>query len=316
MGTVIEYTIRTPDRDDAQAAMLRAQEEIERIERLFAEGDSTSEIFRFNHSTRGIVTKTEVYHGVLRALEYYRKTNGTFDVTMKPVLDLYGFQSNESPPSDDLIQRALAHVGADKLKLTQHDEDQSWQLGKAMKEVRLSMGGFIKGYAVDRAIQVLRENGITNGIINAGGDLYCLGGKNGEPWKVGVQHPRKPGETYATLNISNLAVATSGDYQRYYLFEGVRYHHLLDPQTGKPSRKARSATVISRTTEEADAWATALCILDPEEGLRLVNAMADVFGMIVDSSGTIHYSEDMHRFLWKIDTLSTLSDNTAKYQDY
>lgn len=293
----------------ARAATLKAHQEIEHIEHLFSEEDSTSEIYRFNHAADGIYTNAEVYHCVLRALDYHQKTNGAFDITTKPLLDLYGFQSDvPSPPTDDLVQRALANAGVDKLEISHRAEDQSWWLGKATKGVSLAMGGIVKGYAVDRAIQVLRENQIEHGIINAGGDLYCFGAKSGASWLVGVQHPRKPSEVFITLALSDLAVATSGDYQRYFFFEGERYHHILDPQTGKPARKAQSATVIARTTEEADAWATALFVLGPDEGIRLVNAMADIYGLVVDSSGTIHYSKNMQRFILKSNNLS-ITDN-------
>ncbi len=172
------------------------------------------------------------------------------------------------------------------------------------------MGGFVKGYAVDQAIQVLRGDDIRNGIINAGGDLFCLGEKNGHSWKVGVRHPRQAGSIPIVLTLSNLAAATSGDYQRYYIFEGERYHHILDPQTGKPARKAQSATVVAETTAEADAWATALFISGPDEGIRLINRMKDVYGMIVDSSGSLHYSRGMQRFILTGNDTS-ITQNTA-----
>ncbi len=297
MGTIIEYTIMARDKDHARAVMLKAHQEIERIECLFSEEDSASEIYRFNHSRAGIYTNAEVYRCVLRALDQHKKTNGAFDITIKPVLDLYRFQSNNpSPPTDGLISGALSNVGVNKLEISPDDKDRSWRLGKAAEEVSLTMGGFVKGYAVDRAIQKLRENQIDNAIINAGGDLYCLGTKSGELWSVGVRHPRQVGTVQNTLALSNLGVATSGDYQRYFLFEGQRYHHLLDPQTGKPARKAQSATVIAKTAEEADAWATALFVLGPDEGIRLVDTVADIHGLVVDSSGTIYYSKDIQRF--------------------
>jgi len=265
MGTVIEYTIMALDKDHARAAMLKAHREIERVEGLFSEEDSTSEIYRFNHSREGIYTNEEVINCVLGALDYQKKTNGAFDISTKPVLDLYRFQLDDPvPPTDAIIHTALANIGTDKLKVSYNDKQPSWWLGKAAEEAGLAMGGFVKGYAVDRAIEVLKENHIRNGIINAGGDLFCLGRKSGHSWKVGVRHPRQAGSIPIVLTLSNLAAATSGDYQRYFIFEGERYHHILDPQTGKPARKAQSATVVAKTTAEADAWATALFISGPD----------------------------------------------------
>ena len=296
MGTTIKYTIMAPEKKRARAAMLKAHQEIERIERLFSEEDSTSEIYRFNHSEAGISTCAEVYYCIHRALDHHKKTKGAFDITIKPVLDLYPFKSDHpSPPSDGLIRKALNNVGVNKLEVSYYDN--SWRVGKPGKEVGLVMGGIVKGYAVDRAIEILRANNIKNGIINAGGDLYCLGTKNGELWSIGVQHPRQVGMILETLSLSNMAVATSGDYQRYFLYEGERYHHILDPQTGKPARKAQSATIIAPTAEAADAWATALFVLGPYEGIRLVNTRADIFGAAVDSSGAIFYSVGFQHYL-------------------
>jgi len=312
MGTIIEYTIVAPDKDHARAAMLKAHQEIERIEGLFSEEDSTSEICRFNHSKGGIYTNEEVTNCVIDALGYHNKTNGAFDISIKPVLDLYQFQSDDPfPPPDDLIHRALTDIGADKLEAKYSATHQSWWLGKSSEKTGLAMGGFVKGYAVDRAIQVLREGDIRNGIINAGGDLFCLGKKSGHSWKVGVRHPRQAGSIPIVLTLSNLAAATSGDYQRYFIFEGERYHHILDPQTGKPARKAQSATVVAKTTAEADAWATALLISGPDEGIRLINRVKDVYGMIVDSSGSLHYSRGMQRFVLTGDDTSAAQNTGA-----
>ncbi|UCH63963.1 MAG: FAD:protein FMN transferase [Fidelibacterota bacterium] len=315
LGTIIEYTIVAPDKDHARAAMLKAHLEIERIEGLFSELDSTSEIYRFNYSHGGIYTNEEVANCVIGALDYHDKTGGAFDISIKPVLDLYQFQSDDPlPPPDTLIHGALKDIGTDKLEANYSDSHQSWWLGKSAEKVSLAMGGYVKGYAVDRAIRVLRENQIRNGIINAGGDLFCLGGKDGHPWRVGVQNPRQAGSISIVLTLSDMAAATSGDYQRYYIFEGERYHHILDPQTGKPAREAQSATVVAKTTAEADAWATALFISGPDEGIRLINREKDVYAMIVDSSGSLHYSRGMQRFVALGDDTSAVRD-TGKLLD-
>ncbi|UCD38328.1 MAG: FAD:protein FMN transferase [Fidelibacterota bacterium] len=309
MGTAIEYTIVTSRQAYAHTVVERAHREIERIESLFSENDTTSEVYRFNHSVSGIYVSEEVSDCIRRALDYSRQTSSAFNIVMKPVLDLYGFQAlMPAPPTDLMIRRALAYTDIDKLELHPGDEDRAWWLGKDDQAVAITMGGFVKGYAVDRAIQVIRDHRIDQALINAGGDLYCLGTKKGLPWIVGIQHPREAQELLLTLALADRAVATSGDYQRFYFYEGKRYHHLLDPATGKPSRNAWSATVVANTTEEADAWATALFILGPDAGIRLLDAMKDVCGMVVDSSGTVHYSRGFQQFVQASDNHSELGN--------
>ena len=298
MDTTVEYSIIAPNKKLANEAMVKAHQEIERIEHLFGEQDTSSEIFRFNQSTSGIQTCTEVYHRVYQALEYKEITNGAFDITIKPVLDLYPFLfENPVPPEEKNIRKSLINVGKQFIKTSYRVEDSKWILEKSIEKAGLTVGGFVKGYAVDKAIAVLKDNQIKNALINAGGDIYCLGRKNGKPWKIGIQHPRSNGKLLNILRLSNVAVATSGDYQRYFLFEGKRYHHILNPSTGYPARKAQSTTVIAPTSEEADIWATALFILGPKEGIELIDNQTNIYGCIIDSSGFNHYSEGFSLFL-------------------
>jgi len=298
MDTYIEYTIMAVDKEFARGVMLQAHQEIERIEHLFWTENTASEIYRFNQSKTGIETTKEVYHLVQRALDYYETTRGAFDITVKPALDLYPFKSDSPvPPTEEMINDALNYVGRWAVETAFDTAGPAWMIVKSIEKAGLDVGGIAKGYAVERAIKVLQNNHIEDALINAGGDMFCLGTKSGRPWTVGVQHPRLPGELVNVLALSNIAVATSGDYQRYFLFNGERYHHLLDTRTGKPARKAQSATVIAPTTEEADVWATALFILGPEEGIRLINGRSGVYGSLVDSSGVVYWTEGFQHFL-------------------
>ena len=298
MDTSIEYTIMAPKRKLAKNAMLKAHQEIERIEHLFWEKDSTSEIYRFNQSKRGIETTEEVFRLVRQALEYNETTRGAFDITLKPLLDLYPFLSdNPVPPTKEMLDSALKYVGEQFVETSIRIADSSWILRKSIEQASLAIGGFVKGYAVDRAIEVLKNNHIRNALINAGGDLYCLGTKGSKPWKVGIQNPRETEKLINVLSLSNIAVATSGDYQRFFLFNGNQYHHILDPGTGIPARRTQSATVIAPTAEEADVWATAVFVLGHEEGIRLIDNRTDIFGSAIDSSGLIYYSKGFGRFL-------------------
>jgi len=291
MDTNIDYTIIASNREVARHVMLKAQKEIRRIEQLFWEHDSSSEIFRFNHSTEGIKTTQEVFGLVNRALEYNQITGGSFNITLKPVLDLYPFFSNNPvPPTDKLVNKTMRYVGG----IT---PDSFCSLKKSVKVVSITTGGFVKGYAVDQAIIVIQEQNIKNALISAGGDIYCLGINNNKPWRVGIQHPRKEEKLLKVLSLSDQAVATSGDYQRYFIYNGKRYHQILDPSTGKPANRTQSSTVIAPTTEEADIWATALFVMGSEEGIRMINHQENIYGSLVDSSGTIFYSNGFRNFV-------------------
>ena len=299
MDTVIDYTIFAESRDSARASMLAAQQEVERVSELLWEENERSEIYRFNHVNDTIRTTEEVYNLLTRAKEYYKTPDSTFDISIKPVLDLYNLAGdNPEPPSKEAVNQRLENVGLYYLNVRQ--ENGEYILEKDKSNLRLAVGGIAKGYAVDRAINVLKEQGIENALINAGGDLYCLGTKNGNPWKVGIQDPRNTNDLAEVLKISaEMAVATSGDYQRFYMHDEIRYHHILNPETGMPGRKSQSATIIAGNAEQADAYATALFLLGPIDGIRWVNNLTDIEGMVIDSSGTTYYSERFARLLEK-----------------
>jgi len=306
MDTVIEYTIVAPEKRTAREQMLRAQQEIERVEHLLGEDDSLSEIYRFNHSPGGIRTNREVSQFIRRALGFYWEevdldltaSRGSFDITIKPVLNLYHFKADHPvPPTAEQVRRALEFVGADRLKLAGDAPSGEYRLEKPDSNMAIGVGGLAKGYAVDEAIRVLRQAGVTQALINAGGDLYCLGSKPGGPWKIGIQNPVETSEIVKVLQMADAAVATSGNYQRYFMYRGRRYHHILDPATGWPAGRAQSATVIAPTTEQADAWATILFIRSAPDGIALLNKVPGISGMVIDAAGGIHYSDGFRQFL-------------------
>jgi len=306
MGTVIDYTIFARDRSTAREFMLQAQNEIERVEHLLWEENPESEIARFNQSNEGIYTTEEVFRFLQRAQEYSRLementfdgAHSAFDMTVKPVLALYDFDAEDAvPPAADQINRKLQYVGMDNIRLSETTAGGEFFVSKQNPQVALAVGGIAKGYAVDKAIDLLKEAGVKNVLINAGGDLYCLGEKAGQTWRVGIQQPKNPQEIREVLNLQDIAVATSGDYQKYFMYEGIRYHHILNPEIGKPARNSRSATVIAPTVEEADVWATVLFIRSAPEGILLLNTLPEISGMVIDSSGNAYYSEGFLQYL-------------------
>jgi thiamine biosynthesis lipoprotein len=157
----------------------------------------------------------------------------------------------------------------------------------------LHLGAIAKGYAVDQAMEVLKKNGIRHALINAGGDLKVLGErKQGQPWNIGLQHPRHPEKMIASFTLSDKAVATSGDYQKYFIKDNTRYHHILAPANGMPARGMISCTLIAETVMDADALATAVFVLGPDKGLKLIDSLDGVEGMMVTESGPTLFSEN------------------------
>jgi thiamine biosynthesis lipoprotein len=172
-------------------------------------------------------------------------------------------------------------------------DEMSNSVGFALEGMGIDLGAIAKGWAVDRAMQVLTARGIDNAIIDAGGDLRIVGSRPGKGfWRIGVQHPREQGELLLSLDLTDTAIVTSGDYERFFMEGGVRYHHILDPATGMPATGCRSVTVLAPTAAEADAAATAAFVLGAERGIAFLRSRPGVRGMIVDAGGALHWSDD------------------------
>lgn len=287
MDTVVEYSIVSDSPTAARDAMIAAHAEIERVAALLWEDEPESEVFGALH--RGTEVSSETCAFLARARGYAGLTDGAFDPTIKPVLDLYGF-SDEAPrpPSDTSVVAALEAVGMHRVRVCEGSN----RIETASSQVGLAVGGIAKGYAVDRAVAVLREYGIRSALVNAGGDLYAMGTRRGKPWRVGIRDPRDPQGVLAVIEVTDQAVATSGDYERFFLADGVRYHHLLNPSDGRPVRNTRSATVLAATTEQADALATGFFVMGAASAVSAADALADVETLIADGDG-LHTSRGM-----------------------
>jgi len=214
-----------------------------------------------------------------RALEVYHNSKGSFDITVASLSRLWGFLDKSSHvPAPHDIQSALEYIGMEKIE----EENGTLILPPAMK---LDWGGIAKGFGIDLASQALIEIGIARGFINAGGDLYCWGkNPDHQPWNIGIKHPRRSG-FLGVLSISHLGAATTGDYQRYFEANGVRYHHVFNPRTGYPAQSKQSVTVIGPETLLCDALSTALFVSqNPEE---ILEKYPDYGAIIVDSDGNL-----------------------------
>jgi thiamine biosynthesis lipoprotein len=257
MDTYVSITAVGPAAKADKAVGL-AFDRLEEINRKFNHLDSTSPVFAFN---RGDVplADSEIVGVITGAQQVSELSGGTFDITVEPLVRLWGFYSgNTAVPSQAAIDSCLKLVGYRKLEV------RDGRVTKLDPRVTIDLGGITKGYALKEAARVLKANGVDSAIIDAGGDVYALGKKGSENWKVGVRNPRGEG-ILGVAAVSNLAVVTSGDYERFFFGpDSVRYCHIIDPRTGWPSRGYVSTTVIMRDPVWAPGWSKVLFILGPE----------------------------------------------------
>jgi len=281
MGTLVKFTVIGADSDRAAAAIAAAAREMQRIEDAFTiYGDHPNAVKTFNASTPGkwIALPEEVGSLLNIALQVKQQSGGAFDPALgKPNL-LWGFSEDppaSSPPAPEAIRAAVppAHCIEHEGKL--------WRRTDA--RCLLDFGGIAKGYAIDRGIAILQQHGIRNAIINAGGDIRLIGRHGKRPWRIGIRHPRHKNDVIATLNLQgDVSIVTSGDYERFYIYRGKRYHHLLDPKTGWPAANTESATVMAANATLADAWSTALFIRGQQ---GLTDMPQDMHALLMDRHG-------------------------------
>ena len=291
MGTLVDITVFEKDENKAELAIQNAFNEIQRLEGLMSTHIPGSEVSKINQAAgvQSVPVSPEVFEVIERALYWARKTDGALDISVGPVQELWKFDiDHPSPPDKTAIEQKLSKVGHDKI----HLENQTVFL--AEKGMQLHLGAIAKGYAVDQAAKTLQKNNIHHAFINAGGDLKTLGSRpDKKDWKIGLQHPRKPESILASFSLSGKAVATSGDYQKYFNQEGTRYHHILNPKTGYPATGMTSATVVTDTVMDADALSTALFVMGAKKGLAFIDSLKNTEGLIVDQNKSTQLSQGM-----------------------
>lgn len=294
MGTVVEIAASGDDRDTLEKAVDAAFDEMLRMEKLFSPTIPESDIARVNRLPEGADVAPEVVDVVTIGLDVARKSGGAFDMTLGGVKELWGIDGPApSVPERVAIEEALEGTGPDALTLA------GKRLRRNVPSVQIDPGGIAKGYAIDRALNVLKEYGVTSASVNAGGDIALLGEREGRPWRIGVQDPRDPRKVIATLELEGKSVVTSGDYERYFEEDGLRYHHLFDPGTGYPAKACRSVTVVAPSATLADALATALFVLGPEKGLLLLEDYPGSEALIIAADGSAATSPALQgRLTW------------------
>jgi thiamine biosynthesis lipoprotein len=290
MGTRVAVELWSEDAALAQRAMDEVIAEMRRTDELMSTYKPESQLSLVNAHAheRPVEVDADIIEVVARALEMSRLSGGAFDITYASVGYLYDFRAHQRP-SDQQIAAALPGVD---YRQVQVDRD-ARTIRFLRAGVRIDLGGIAKGYAVDRSIERLRALGIEHAMVNAGGDTRLLGDRRGKPWVVGIRDPRNEGHMVTRLPLEDEAISTSGDYERYFEEDGVRYHHILVPGTGRSARGVRSATVIGADATLTDALSTTVFVLGVEHGMRLITQLPGVEAVVVDDQGRIYYSDGL-----------------------
>ena len=285
LGTLVTVKLYG-DAEVVRLPVERAYAALDRVDSLMSRYRDDGALRRLEQSAqKGVQTPAELAAVLARSQRFAALTGGAFDCTVGALSRLWNFPDALAPPDSAAVDSALALVGYEGLQV----EGEIVRIGRP--GTRLDLGAAAKGYAVDRMVAVFEEAGIAGGLIDAGGDIRYWGAKpDGRPWVFGVQHPRDPKRYIEVDDLGLAAIATSGDYQQYFEWEGARYHHLLDPRTGYPARACASATVWAGTALDADILSTAVFVLGPERGLALVAELEGVEALVFyERDGQLEY---------------------------
>lgn len=295
MGTDVTITVVAPTVEKGSAAIDAGMAELRRLDAMMSIYKDDSEITRVNRAAgmKPVKVSPELIEVVQDAAKVSKLSGGVFDVTVGPLVVLWQMRLKEGKiPTDEEIARIRPLVDYRNIVV---DRKASTIFLKKTGMI-MDFGG-MKGYMVDRTADVIKKRGITSAIIAVAGDIWVLGRReDGKPWRIGVQHPRLHDKTLAVLDLSDKYISTSGDYERFVIRENKRYHHIIDPRTGKPSKGVISATLIGNKGALIDPLAKAPFILGPEEGLKIVeNVGAEA--IIVDEEGKVYMTKGIKNLL-------------------
>lgn len=286
MGTFVEITCQD------KTAMNAAFEEIKKIEKIANKFDPASEVSQLNKNGQ-IKASPDFLNLIRESKKYYALSGGAFDITVSPLVDIWKNKIKEAQekkseillPANDQLKDRLGLVGSDKIFINQDESLVQFTPDplKGQAGMSIDLGGIAKGYAVDKAVLRLKAMGINSCLVNAGGNLYCLGRKGKRKWHIGIQHPRDPGKLLFYLDLENQAVATSGDYQQYFMLGGKRYSHIINPKTGYPVDNAMvSVTIITKDAATADILSTTVFVLGKEKGENLLRKIDNTEYKIIE----------------------------------
>jgi FAD:protein FMN transferase len=290
MGTRCDVELWTEDRVKGEAAISAVFDELRRIDNEFSTYKPDSEVSRVNAAAARAPLRIskELFDLIATSVEYSRLTRGTFDITYASVGYMYSYPDRVRP-TEAQIAAALPesnyrHIHLDAAAQTVFFDHEG---------VRIDFGGIGKGYAVDRGIAVLERLGVTRAMVNAGGDSRIIGDRFGKPWIIGIRDPDDRNRTILKIPLTDTAFSTSGDYERFFDEGGVRYHHILDPRTGKSPHKVRSVTIIGPTATRTDALTKSVFVMGVAEGLDFINTLPDIDAVAITPDRKVWYSKGL-----------------------
>ena len=295
MGTEVSLLVRSDDRPGALAAIEAAIAEMVRLEAIMTDWNEASELMRVNREAYAapVPVGAELFACLQEGVEVGRLTDGAFDITWRSAGRYWNFKADPPRlPEPELVARAAELIDFHHVHLD--PASRSVRLGKV--HTQIGLGGVAKGWIIDRAMEVIKARGFKHAVVNAGGDLMVSGRNTGDRlWWVAIRHPRDPAQNLAVVPVANLAIVTSGDYERFVEIDGKRYCHIFDPRTGWPASGCQSVTVLAANAARADALATGLFVLGPEQGLALAERLEGVEAMIVAADGSVRITTGLQR---------------------
>jgi thiamine biosynthesis lipoprotein len=295
MGTELRLTAWTADEAAAESAFEAVFVEFDRLENLLSNWLEESDVQRLNRGAgrHPVRVGTEIRDVLRTARQISEWTDGKFDVTFGVMSGLWKFDyqnKDGTVPDRNEVARRRKLIDYRELEI-----DESAGTAFLRREgMVVHLGGIGKGYAVDRARDILRHRGFRDFMIQFGGDMYAAGRRGDRPWRLGIQDPRGPAnQIFASMEVSDSTFSTAGDYERFFIKDGRRYHHILDPATGEPARASRSVTILTASAAVADGLDTGIFIMGPESGMALIERLPDVEGVIVDANNKVLVSSGL-----------------------
>jgi len=295
MGTELTVSVWTADDARAGVAIVAVFNEFDRLDDLMSVWKSGSDIARLNAAAgeRSVPIGLETGEVLRIARQISEQTSGAFDVTFAALSGLWKFDYQDKDgtvPDRQEIAKRLPLINYRDLVV----DDTAGAARLMRKGMRVNLGGIGKGYAVDRGVDILRRSGLRDFMIQAGGDLYVAGKRGDRAWRLGIRDPRGPADRiFASLDLTDSTFSTSGDYERYFMKDGRRYHHILDLRAGEPATKCRSVTLVTERAVVADALAKGVFILGPDEGMALIERTPGVQGVIVSAKNEVSISSGL-----------------------
>ena len=290
LGTEVSVRLWHDDPDKGRALVEQFFTEVDRIDQLMSTYIEESEISKINREAaqHPVQAGDELFRIIQRSLDISILTRGAFDITYESVGQHYDFRARQRPDAEtvaenlDLIDYRLVNLNTAQ-----------GTVEFAAEGVRINLGGIAKGYVVERGVDLLRVAGVEHAVVTAGGDSKLLGDRRGQPWMVGIRDPRVDGEVAMRVPLIDEAISTSGDYERFFDEDGVRYHHIISPSTGNPASGVHSATVFGPDAVFTDALSTSVFVMGVDMGLRLIATLPDYESIVIDSEGRIYFSDGL-----------------------